>query len=396
MRSSGARGALTSSTSTPAATLYARRADVARPARVGRRSSTRPPRRCCASGPTRGFDDHGPATRAVDADGRLARRPGPARAGATRRLLRGGLAARRQLTAIAGIRACAGRLLGDESLFDALRGSASTARRDTTVDRRRPRRPDRSRAAGPATADPPRQAARRLAKALQGAGVKVTGGAGAGLTPPGARPVAAASPRRRSRDAHPPDERALDNFLAETLLKDLGSRFGGAGTSAAGAAVVRAQARDLRRRARASSTAPGSRARTARRPRQVVALLAGCTPSPSRRSSRRSLRSRAGSGTIAGRMRGTAAAGPLPGEDRDAGRRERAGRALPGRRRPRDRLRLPHDRHVDVACPRGAEPPRGARRPLRRAVDHRLGAWVAIAFRGPCGVGTAMMVVAAW
>ena len=32
-----------------------------------------------------------------------------------------------------------------------------------------------------------------------------------------------------------------DNFFAETLLKDIGARFGGAGTTAAGAAVVRAQ-----------------------------------------------------------------------------------------------------------------------------------------------------------
>ena len=32
-----------------------------------------------------------------------------------------------------------------------------------------------------------------------------------------------------------------DNFFAETLLKDLGARFGAGGTTAAGAAVVRAQ-----------------------------------------------------------------------------------------------------------------------------------------------------------
>src|SRR6202035_5626765 len=31
-----------------------------------------------------------------------------------------------------------------------------------------------------------------------------------------------------------------DNFFAETLLKDLGARYGGVGTTAAGAAVVRA------------------------------------------------------------------------------------------------------------------------------------------------------------
>ena len=34
-----------------------------------------------------------------------------------------------------------------------------------------------------------------------------------------------------------------DNFFAETLVKDLGARFGGAGTTAAGAAVVRADDR---------------------------------------------------------------------------------------------------------------------------------------------------------
>ena len=32
-----------------------------------------------------------------------------------------------------------------------------------------------------------------------------------------------------------------DNYLAETLLKDIGARLGGAGTTAAGAAVVRAE-----------------------------------------------------------------------------------------------------------------------------------------------------------
>ena len=31
-----------------------------------------------------------------------------------------------------------------------------------------------------------------------------------------------------------------DNFFAETLVKDLGALYGGAGTTAAGAAVVRA------------------------------------------------------------------------------------------------------------------------------------------------------------
>ena len=34
-----------------------------------------------------------------------------------------------------------------------------------------------------------------------------------------------------------------DNFLAETLVKDLGAAFGGAGTTAAGVGVVKTPAR---------------------------------------------------------------------------------------------------------------------------------------------------------
>ena len=49
--------------------------------------------------------------------------------------------------------------------------------------------------------------------------------------------------------------RPSDNYMAETLLKDLGADFGGGGTTAAGAAVARRQAARVRRAAARSSTA---------------------------------------------------------------------------------------------------------------------------------------------
>ncbi|MGH2916895.1 MAG: D-alanyl-D-alanine carboxypeptidase, partial [Solirubrobacteraceae bacterium] len=62
----------------------------------------------------------------------------------------------------------------------------------------------------------------------------------AGTTPPGAAPLAkVASPTIASLIAL--TNTPSDNYFAETLLKDLGARFGAGGTTAAGAAVVRAQ-----------------------------------------------------------------------------------------------------------------------------------------------------------
>jgi D-alanyl-D-alanine carboxypeptidase/D-alanyl-D-alanine-endopeptidase (penicillin-binding protein 4) len=81
-----------------------------------------------------------------------------------------------------------------------------------------------------------------LISSLRAAGVKVAKQTpvSAAATPPGATKLATvSSPTLATLMAL--TNAPSDNFFAETLLKDIGARLGGAGTTAAGAAVVRAQ-----------------------------------------------------------------------------------------------------------------------------------------------------------
>jgi len=90
-------------------------------------------------------------------------------------------------------------------------------------------------------ANPPLYASQQLVFALRAAGVKVPmNRAFTGKTPIGATTLATVS--------SPPMSTMIaltntpsDNFFAETLIKDLGARFAGRGSTAAGAAVVRAE-----------------------------------------------------------------------------------------------------------------------------------------------------------
>jgi D-alanyl-D-alanine carboxypeptidase/D-alanyl-D-alanine-endopeptidase (penicillin-binding protein 4) len=90
-------------------------------------------------------------------------------------------------------------------------------------------------------ANPPLYAAQELVLALRAAGVKVARNrAFTGTTPAGAQPLASVS--------SPPMSAMIaltntpsDNLFAETLIKDLGAGFGARGSTAAGAAVVRAE-----------------------------------------------------------------------------------------------------------------------------------------------------------
>jgi serine-type D-Ala-D-Ala carboxypeptidase/endopeptidase (penicillin-binding protein 4) len=138
-----------------------------------------------------------------------------------------------------GITRVDGAVRGDESRFDLLRGSfASGGAYD----------PDMGGVLGAMVVNrgfskdgrPAADAARRLTTALRGVGVGVSRKAAIGLTPSGA--VALASlPSPPIRDLIRLTNVPSDNYYAEMLLKDLGATFGGAGTTAAGAAVVRAQ-----------------------------------------------------------------------------------------------------------------------------------------------------------
>ena len=104
-----------------------------------------------------------------------------------------------------------------------------------------------------------------------------------------------------------------DNFLAEMLVKNLGARFGGAGTTSAGAGVMRTF---LRRFGLAPQISDGSGLSRANRtsPREVVALLSAMHNDPQHQAFENSLAVAGRSGTLAGRMNGSAAEGNCRGK----------------------------------------------------------------------------------
>jgi D-alanyl-D-alanine carboxypeptidase/D-alanyl-D-alanine-endopeptidase (penicillin-binding protein 4) len=215
----------------------------------------------------------------------------------------------------AGVQRVDGRILGDESLFDALRGGPRTGFRFD---------PDltgvlsglafnRGQAGGQTGLHAPAAyAALQLAGTLRHLGVTVTGASGAGIAPPAATVLA--------RVQSPPlstllrlQNTASDNFFAEMLVKLLGARFGGAGTTTAGAAVVRHTIAPLGVRARVVDGSGLSRA-DATSPRQVVTLLTKVFAQPLGAVLRSSLAVAGRSGTLRLRMRDTPASGRCQGK----------------------------------------------------------------------------------
>ncbi|HEY3728109.1 MAG TPA: D-alanyl-D-alanine carboxypeptidase/D-alanyl-D-alanine-endopeptidase [Solirubrobacteraceae bacterium] len=149
------------------------------------------------------------------------------------------------LEATTGIHALNGNLVADESMFDSDRGTPATggqpsidvegalsalsfnrdwANRDGTVYFKHPAV----------------ESGQQFVAALKAAGitvprrVKVT----TGRTPADANPLATVQSPRMARLIALTNTPS-DNFFAETLLKDLGARYGAGGTTAAGVAVVR-------------------------------------------------------------------------------------------------------------------------------------------------------------
>lgn len=145
----------------------------------------------------------------------------------------------------AGIRRVKGRLYYDDSVFDRRRGVADSGYATSPY-------------IGPLSglsfnsgygnsrgsyfaADPARLAAAKLAKALRRAGVAI-GGAARGAASGAARRVASVRSPTMEQLAEATNVPS-NNFFAEMLLKLLGARFGGGGSTAAGARVVERFAR---------------------------------------------------------------------------------------------------------------------------------------------------------
>jgi D-alanyl-D-alanine carboxypeptidase/D-alanyl-D-alanine-endopeptidase (penicillin-binding protein 4) len=150
-------------------------------------------------------------------------------------------------------------------------------------------------------------AARGLARELRRAGVKVPGRTRVAPAPADATVlVTSASPPMRTLVAR--TNRPSDNLLAESLLKALGARFGRAGSTAAGAAVVRSQLASFGVHPRIADGSGLARANRAT-PRQVVRLLERMDGQEVGATFRTSLpRPGLRGTTLSRRMRGTAAA----------------------------------------------------------------------------------------
>jgi D-alanyl-D-alanine carboxypeptidase/D-alanyl-D-alanine-endopeptidase (penicillin-binding protein 4) len=216
-----------------------------------------------------------------------------------------------RVLANSGLTEVTGRVIGDESRFDGLRGgpassfttsiwvgplSALSYNHGVTVARR-PRFQRR----------PALYAARRFERELERAGVEVRRAARAGVTPATAVLLGEwGSPRMAALAAK--INQPSDNYMAETLLKALGADHGSGGSTAAGAAVARSVAAQFGAAPRmvdGSGLSRGNRTT----PRDVVELLAGIAAAEEGRYLRRSLAVAGRSGTLAKRMRATAARG---------------------------------------------------------------------------------------
>ncbi len=147
-----------------------------------------------------------------------------------------------QLVRSDGIHRITGSVLGDESYLDSLRGEPSSGYApDPFLEGTLSGLAFNRGASGSERGvhAPAAYAARELWATLKNDGVPIAGHSGAASTPPGASQLAQVSSPTIAQLLGltlPPS----DNFFAETLIKDLGARYGGAGTTATGASVVRA------------------------------------------------------------------------------------------------------------------------------------------------------------
>ncbi|HEY8304490.1 MAG TPA: D-alanyl-D-alanine carboxypeptidase/D-alanyl-D-alanine-endopeptidase [Solirubrobacteraceae bacterium] len=214
-----------------------------------------------------------------------------------------------QLAHTDGIRTVTGTVNGDESFFDSLRGEpASGYRFDPDLEGNlsalafnRGETGSQSEPHAPAA-----YAALQLRGALRAYHVTVHSG-GAATTPPDAKLLATVRSPTLARLLGltlPPS----DNFFAETLIKDLGALYGGAGTTSTGAAVVRRTIAHFHLHPHLLDGSGLSHSDHTT-PLEVVSLLAQLAHSPLGTALRKDLAVAGRTGTLSERMRGTAASG---------------------------------------------------------------------------------------
>jgi serine-type D-Ala-D-Ala carboxypeptidase/endopeptidase (penicillin-binding protein 4) len=208
-----------------------------------------------------------------------------------------------------GLTEVTGRVIGDESRFDPLRGGPASSFRTSSwvgplsalaynrglTEGRRPR----------FQTSPALYAAQRFERALEREGIAVARSARPGVTPETAQLMAEwASPRMSVLAGQV--NRPSDNFMAETILKALGAEFGPTGSTAAGTTVARQVAAEFGAHPRMVDGSGLSRA-NATTTHDVVDLLVGMDGSEVSEEFLTSLSVAGRSGTLDERMRRTPA-----------------------------------------------------------------------------------------
>jgi serine-type D-Ala-D-Ala carboxypeptidase/endopeptidase (penicillin-binding protein 4) len=221
-----------------------------------------------------------------------------------------------QLVRTDGIHRITGSIEGDESYFDSLRGEPSSDYApDPFLEGTLSALAFNRGASGPEHGPhaPAAYAARELRLALKADGVSIHGSSGAASTPAGASQLAQVQSPTISQLLGlmlPPS----DNFFAETLVKDLGAQLGGAGTTSAGASVVATTISSLLGFSPRVVDGSGLSESDRTSPYQVADLLVGLASTPIGTVLRNSLATAGRTGTLALRMRHTAAAGRCEGK----------------------------------------------------------------------------------
>jgi D-alanyl-D-alanine carboxypeptidase/D-alanyl-D-alanine-endopeptidase (penicillin-binding protein 4) len=221
-----------------------------------------------------------------------------------------------QLVRTDGIHSITGRVLGDESYLDSLRGEPSSGyAADPFLEGTLSGLAFNRGASGAERGAhaPAAYAARELWATLKNDGVSIAGHSGAASTPPGTSQLAQVSSPTISQLLGltlPPS----DNFFAETLVKDLGARYGGAGSTAAGASVVRQTIASLLGIHPHVVDGSGLSESDRTSPYEVADLLVRLASTPIGPVLRGELAIAGHTGTLATRMRHTGASGRCEGK----------------------------------------------------------------------------------
>jgi D-alanyl-D-alanine carboxypeptidase/D-alanyl-D-alanine-endopeptidase (penicillin-binding protein 4) len=212
----------------------------------------------------------------------------------------------------AGITSITGRLYADDTIFDRRRGVLDSGYATSPYIGPLSGLAFNAGFSGSTSAsgfssDPAKLAASKLVRSLQRAGVRVPPQIALRPTPPNADRVALVQSPTLDRIANLTDVYS-NNYFAEMLVKLLGARFGGAGTTAAGADVVEAFSRDLGSTVQAVDGSGLTRSNRAS-PREVIDLLLGMQEDAAGEEFIQDLAVTGQEGTVASRTEGTAAYG---------------------------------------------------------------------------------------